>query len=461
MSNVAIILSGGVGQRYGWEKPKQFVKIAGKTILEHTLEIFNSNKNIDEIYIVSHPHYIDFTKQLVEKNHFNKVKKILGGGETRQESSRIGVYAIEKADKVLIHDAVRPFITHRIIDGVIKALDKYGAVDVAIPATDTIIEVENHIIVRIPPRKRFWRGQTPQGFRYEIIKKAHKLAEKEGFKDVTDDCGLVEHYSLSKIFVVVGDELNIKITFPHDIYLADRIFQIKNKIKFENLTKEEITKKLGLLKGKKIVIFGGTSGIGLEIYNIAKEYGAEVFAYSRRNGVDVSNYEDVLKVFEKLGKVDIVINTAGILYRTPIKDESISKIVDQIKVNLIGAFNVVKASIEHMKGIKSIILFTSSSYTRGREYYSPYSASKAGISNMVQALGSELNSIGIKINAISPARTKTPMRLKNFGKEPEETLLDPKTVAYITLISALSDTTGEIIDVRKEDEYILKKLLNY
>ncbi len=449
--NVAIILAGGVGERVGYHKPKQFIKIAGKTILEHTIDTFEKNQNIDAIYVVINPNYRETAELIL--NGFKKVKKILNGGKTRQESSRIGVYAIDSAEKVIIHDAVRPFVNENIINKVINCLDKYCAVDVAIPSTDTIIEInEKRIIERVPKRSKLWLGQTPQGFRYEIIKKAHELAEKENFTEATDDCGLITKYKLCDVYVVKGDPLNIKITFPHDIYLADKIFQIKNLIELENVNKEKIEQKLSNLKNKKVVIFGGTSGIGKEIANLVKKYGGIPYVTSRRKGVDIVNYTQIVDYLKKVGPVDIVINSAGVLYRSPIETEELSKVIEQIEVNLIGAFNVVKASINYLKGDKSIILFTSSSYTRGRAYYTPYSASKAGIVNMVQGLSEELYQKGIKINAISPARTKTPMRFKNFGKEPEDTLLDPKTVAYVTLLTALSDITGQVIDVKKEIE---------
>ena len=457
MKNIALILAGGIGERVGYEKPKQFIKIAGKTVIEHTIDIFEKNKNIDEVYIVVHPNYKDYLEELIKKNKYKKIVGIVNGGKTRRDSSRIGINSINASenDNILIHDSVRLFLDDRIIKDVIGALNHHCAVDVAIPSTDTVIIVDDNKIIDIPNRDKMWLGQTPQGFKYKIIKKAHELSEEDNFTTVTDDCKLVQHYKLCDIYVVKGDQTNIKITYPQDIYLADRIFQIKSKKIISKLSKEEILNKLKKLKGKKIVVIGGTSGIGKEITELSKKFGANVYATSRRTGVDITNYNSVKEFFNKIGKVDIIINTAGILYRSPITTQEIDKIKDQIEINLIGSFNVVKAGIDHIAGIRSIILFTSSSYTRGREFYSPYSASKAGIVNMVQALSDELNDYGIKINAISPERTKTPMRIKNFGYEPDETLLDPKTVAYTTLITALSEINGQIIDVRKKDEKYL------
>jgi len=462
----AIILAGGKGERFGDKKPKQFAKIAGKTIIEHTIDKFEVHPLIDEIYIVVNPYYYDLMVEVIKKNQYTKVKKILYGGATRQESSRIGVYALEDdIKKVLIHDAVRPFIKSNIITDIVEKLDDHLAIDVAIPTADTIIKIDDgHYISEIPDRKYLLRGQTPQGFRRDIIYKAHKLAEREGFEEATDDCSLIIRYNLGKVYVIDGEELNIKVTYSHDVYIADRVFQL-NRLNILDITNtDEIKDTLKKLERKVMVIFGGTSGIGREICTIAKNNGTYAYSFSRKNGVDIRQYNYVKKVLEEVYKkhdgIDFVINTAGVLRMSPIVTAPLEDINEQIEVNLLGSIYISKASIPYLKENKgSITLFTSSSYTRGRENYSPYSASKAGVVNFVQALADEIHDMGIRINAICPERTKTPMRLRNFGIEPEETLLNPKTVAYIALITALSDITGEVIDVRKtREEKMLKKI---
>ncbi len=461
-----IILAGGKGERFGYEKPKQFAKIAGRTIIEHTIEKFEEHPLIDEIYVVVNPHYYDLMIEIVKRNQYRKIKKILYGGDTRQVSSRIGVYALEESiRKVLIHDAVRPFIKTNIITNIIKKLDTYSAVDVAIPTSDTIIKVDDkQYIKEIPDRKYLRRGQTPQGFIRDIIYKAHKLAESEGFENAPDDCTLIARYKLGKIYVIDGDELNIKITYPHDVYIADRVFQLNRLSILDFADIANIKNLLRRLEKKVLVIFGGTSGIGKEISNIGEEEKAFVYPFSRKTGVDVRRYDCVNKalqdVYERHGRIDLVINTAGILKISPLTTASIDDIKEQIEVNLLGSMYITKASMPYLKESRgSITLFTSSSYTRGRENYSPYSASKAGVVNFVQAIADEIHDMGIRINAICPERTKTPMRVKNFGMEPEETLLHPKTVAYVTLITALSNITGQIVDVRKtREEKILRDL---
>ena len=224
MKNYAIILASGTGNRYGAEIPKQFVKIAGKTVFEHTIEVFQKSKYIDSIIVVITPEYRYFAEELLLKNKFDKVIKLLNGGEIRKDSSYIGVNSIEEEDaNVLIHDCARPFVTQKIIKDCVTALKNYNAVNVAIPATDTIITVKDNCIDDIPKRENLMQSQTPQCFRLSLIKKAHELSKNDN--NFTDDCGLIVKYELSKIYTVKGDNQNIKITYASDIYLAEEIIK--------------------------------------------------------------------------------------------------------------------------------------------------------------------------------------------------------------------------------------------
>ena len=232
MKTIAIILASGIGSRLGESIPKQFLKIRGKSILEYSIRVFNNNSQIDEIIIVSHPDYIIKVEEIVKNSNFQKVSKIIPGGSTRQESSSNGINSVlYKNAKVLIHDAVRPFVTDRIINDCIKALNEYKAVNVAIESSDTIIEIDSENCVKnIPQRKFLRRVQTPQGFDLQIIKKAHELASKQENISFTDDCGLVQEFKLTKIKIIQGEESNIKITYPNDIKLAENIIDFCDKI---------------------------------------------------------------------------------------------------------------------------------------------------------------------------------------------------------------------------------------
>ncbi len=446
MKNYGIILASGTGNRYNSEIPKQFVKIAGKTVFEHTIDIFEKADDIDEIIIVITPDYRHFAENLLLKNNYKKIVKLLNGGETRKESSSIAIHSISEDEaNVVIHDCARPFLSQKIIKDCIIALKDYNAVDVAIPSADTIIKVKDNLIENIPERSYLRRGQTPQCFKLSVIKKAHELSKNDN--NFTDDCGLIIKYGLSDVYVVKGDGENIKITYPEDIFMADRLFQIRS-------IEAPSTQHLNNLKDKVIIIFGGTSGIGKCISNLAKEYNAKAFSTSTRTGCDITSFKSVTeylkKVFKETNKIDYVINTAGILKMGKLLDRNIQDIEKDININYIGAINVVKASIEYLQKTQGgILLFTSSSYTRGRALYSTYSSAKAGIVNLSQALAEELISDKIKINVINPERTATPMRFKAFGKEPKNSLLTPEKVAEASLKTLLSELTGQVIDVRR------------
>ena len=446
LKNYGIILASGKGNRYGSDVPKQFVKIAGKTVFEHTIEIFEKCNEIDEIIVVITPEYRHFAEELITKNNFKKITKLLNGGETRKESSSIGINSIgDDEANVLIHDCARPFLSQRILNDCVKALEKYNAIDVAIPSADTIIKVKEDLIENIPERKYLKRGQTPQCFKLSTIKKAHELSKNDS--SFTDDCGLIVKYNLADVYVVEGEGENIKITYPEDIYMADRLFQIRSA---ECPTEQNLED----IKDKVVVVFGGTSGIGECIVNLVKKFGGKAYASSTRTGCNIADYKSVCEylkdVNSKEGKIDFVVNSAGILRMGKLLDRDIDDVKKDIEINYLGAINVSKASIPYLKKTQGGILqFTSSSYTRGRALYSTYSSTKAGIVNLVQALAEELAPDKIRVNVINPERCATPMRYKAFGKEPEESLLPPEKAAEASVKTLLSDLTGQVIDVRR------------
>jgi len=454
MKTVGIILGGGSGQRFGSQTPKQYCKVSGKLVIEHTIEIFERNEKIDETYLVVPKEYFEQTEELVIKNSYHKVKKILIGGSTRQESSKIGIFACDiDVSKVLIHDAVRPFIDDRVINQIIDELDHSEAVDIAIPTSDTIIQVKNGIITDIPERKWLYRGQTPQGFSTAIIKKAHQLADLQGYNSAPDDCSLILRYQLANVTVIDGSESNLKITYPIDLFIADKLFQL-NKIGIPNIKSKEIESSL---QGKVVVVFGGSSGIGKDIVDIANRMGCYAYSFSRANGVDITNIQAVQdsldKVYAKHRSIDHVICTAGIMKRGTIETISIQDIDEQIGVNLVGPLYIAKLSIPYLKkSYGSLTYFSSSSYTRGRSSYVPYSSSKAAIVNMVQGLSEELRYSNIRVNVVCPERTATPLRQRNFGKEDKKSLLSSDYVAISTLKVIASSVTGSIIDIKKIDE---------
>ena len=226
--NIAVVLAGGIGARVGGNLPKQLLPLAdGKTILEHSVDAFEQAECIDEVCIVMHPDYICEAENMLEANNWTKVRHIIPGGKERWESS---VNAIRKYQEVLsadeflkanilLHDAARPFVSQRIITDVCKAFEEHEAVVVAIPSTDTVYEMADGCVARIPNRSTIMRAQTPQAFRLSLIAEAYAV-ETQYIASVqaTDDCGVV-HKNLPNIpiHIVLGEEQNKKITFKEDI----------------------------------------------------------------------------------------------------------------------------------------------------------------------------------------------------------------------------------------------------
>lgn len=226
MKNIALILASGTGERFGLNIPKQFFKLNGKTILEYSIEAFENHDKIDEIILVTNPDFRDMAEEILAKNNYTKLTKLLNGGKTRVESSFLGTKDIPDGVNVLIHDAVRPFVTKEIIDRNIEALESHNAVGTAITSVDTIIQLDDDgFINAIPQRKYLRRVQTPQSFKSELIKKAHQFALKDSSASFTDDCGLILKYDLDKIFIVDGDENNIKITTQADLNVVKNIIK--------------------------------------------------------------------------------------------------------------------------------------------------------------------------------------------------------------------------------------------
>ena len=450
--NIAIILAGGNGLRMGMELPKQFIKVAGKAVLEHTVQTFQKHSLIDEIVIVTHQSFIYLVEDLVLANHWPKVKKILNGGKERYDSSLSAINAcLPQGDVNLIfHDAVRPLVNDRVIGEVILSLEKYEAVDTAVPASDTIIQVEHNrsIIFSIPNRALLRRGQTPQGFRIGTIKKAYDLALQDPKFLATDDCGVISNYLPEvAIYVVAGEEQNFKLTYKQDIFLLDKLFQLKTS----NMSESQ---DLSSLADKVVVVFGGRLGIGAAVVEQCMAQSIKVHSFSRLiNQVDIRSLADVKNALQNVftieGRIDCIVNTAAILSREPLVSMDEEKIDELLDINLKGVINIAIAAYPYLKESKGHLLFyTSSSYTRGRAFYSLYSATKAAVVNFVQAISSEWEGNEIHVNCINPERTKTPMRISNFGAEPDGTLLSAEKVARVSLGVLCSDFSGQVIDVK-------------
>ncbi|WP_243742557.1 bifunctional cytidylyltransferase/SDR family oxidoreductase [Actinorugispora endophytica] len=455
---IAVVLAGGSGQRIGLSTPKQLLKIAGKPILEHTLAIFEEAPEIDEIIVMMNPGFVRDAEAITRKAGFQKVTRILPGGTSRNATTQLALDALEGNDpattKVLFHDAVRPLLSQRIVVDCVRALDEYTAVDVAIPSSDTIIEVDDDTITDVPRRARLRRGQTPQAFRLGTIQNAYAKAWQDPGFEATDDCTVVLRYLPEEpIFVVAGDEHNMKVTQPVDIFIADKLFQLASDSTPE-FGEDDYRERFA---GRTVVVFGGSYGIGAGVAELAERYGARVFCYSRSaTRTHVENPSDVSAALAQAhaatGRIDYVVNTAGVLRIGRLDQTDEATIEDALRVNYLAPIHIAKSAFPYLANTGGqLLLYTSSSYTRGRAEYSLYSSAKAATVNLTQALADEWASDGVRINCINPERTQTPMRTKAFGDEPANSLLSAEKVARTSLDVLLSDLTGHVIDVRRED----------
>jgi len=231
MKVMAIIPAAGLGTRMvpGGKKAsqpsKQFFEINGTPILIHTLRVFARNQQVSHITVALRKNEIDRFSRQLEKDKLAAKVALVEGGEHRQESVANALASLEaaKEDIVLVHDAVRPFVDDEIIGNVVREVEKHGAAIAGLPAVDTIKQVERAadgaIISSTIPRERVVQAQTPQGFRYELIKKAFDSAIADGYIG-TDEASLVERLG-ADVWVVMGSARNIKITTPADLELAE------------------------------------------------------------------------------------------------------------------------------------------------------------------------------------------------------------------------------------------------
>lgn len=222
------ILAGGIGTRMGnVEKPKQFLMIGKKPVIIHTLEKFYINNKFQKIIVLTPSQWVVHTKDLVNK-YFPDTEKIvvINGGATRNETIMEAIkfiednYALDDNTKIITHDAVRPFVTTRIIEENITALDNYAACDTVIDATDTIVEsIDGKIISSIPERKKMFQGQTPQSFHAKRLKELYYSLSKDD-KEILTDAAKIFVIKGELVSMVEGEVFNIKITNPYDLKIA-------------------------------------------------------------------------------------------------------------------------------------------------------------------------------------------------------------------------------------------------
>ena len=222
----AIVPAAGLGLRLKSKVIKPLVAINSKPIIVHTLNRLSSCPSIDEIVVVFNASETSQAKKLIKENNIKKIKDVVAGGDTRTQSVKNGLKCVGDSDFVLIHDGARPFIDQDIVKEAIGAVKKYNAVVVGLPVSSTIkrIDLQSQTVDCTLRRNEMWQIQTPQVFKRDLIVEAYENAED---LDAPDDAFLVERLG-HKVALVLGSNLNIKITTPEDLVLAEAINNINN-----------------------------------------------------------------------------------------------------------------------------------------------------------------------------------------------------------------------------------------
>lgn len=227
--NSAIIFAGGTGSRMNSKVlPKQFLKIYGKPVIIHTLEVFDNCDEIDQIIVVILEGWESYLDNLIKHYHIKKVKKVVAGGETGQQSIFNGLKEIDDNGIVLIHDGVRPFIDCKLIQENIKIAKRDKIAITCVKAKETLVSVENNKVDKILPRNTSYMARAPQSFEVSLLKEAHLKAIKDNNFSFIDSSSIVKHYfpEYNLNIVECGSE-NIKITTQEDFYLAKAMFSLE------------------------------------------------------------------------------------------------------------------------------------------------------------------------------------------------------------------------------------------
>jgi 2-C-methyl-D-erythritol 4-phosphate cytidylyltransferase len=230
MRTVAVVLGGGSGERFGTPLPKQLLPLAGRPMIEHSVAAFERAPGVDAILVVMAARHARQVADLLAAGGYGKLIGVIEGGTTRTGSTLRAIAELGEDDcDVLFHDAARPLVDQQIIAACVTALAGHRAIGVAVPSSDTIIEVSDGVMTAMPRRDTLARCQTPQGFRLSVIRRAYQLAQADprfGDLPATDDCGIVLRYLPDVgVHIVPGSERNMKITYPRDLAIAEAVLR--------------------------------------------------------------------------------------------------------------------------------------------------------------------------------------------------------------------------------------------
>ena len=231
----AVVPAAGCGTRMGNETPKQFLQLGGVPLLVHVLRGFESSRTIAEIVVVVPRDAVTYCQEeLLPRFAFSKISTVTAGGARRQDSVWNGVQAVDgRTTIVVVHDAVRPFVTGTMVEKVVDGARTHGAAIVAIPLHDTVKRAApDGMIDATLDRQGLWSAQTPQAFAVELLREAHRSSQEDGV-EATDDAFLVERVG-HRVSIVNGSPDNIKVTRPEDLVMGEAILAARRNRPFSD-----------------------------------------------------------------------------------------------------------------------------------------------------------------------------------------------------------------------------------
>lgn len=444
----AILLAGGTSTRFG-DGNKLRATIGGVPVIEITARNLLSMSWISEVVVVTGDENI--TKNAPSLS--DPRVRFAAPGDTRNASTWNGLLALDKdktSDYVLIHDGARPFIDHKILERLRAASYEYNALDVCVPAVDTIVMSNpDNTISAIPERRYVYRGQTPQAFDAAMIYMAYEQWNANGRKSFTDDCAVFQAaYPEENIGIVLGAETNIKITTPLDIVIAESFLQQGIVTIPAPLGIEEAFQRT---HESSALVVGGTEGIGEGIATSLTELGYDVSVVSRRTGHDLRDTGAIIEAIRQTGdglKGGLLVLSSGVLKVGDFENLAPDDMELQFEINFMSQVRLLRECAKQglLKDTR-IVCIASSSYTYGRAGTAIYSASKAALVNFCQAINSEEYFKG-RVSVIVPRRVDTKMRRSNFPNEDVGTNAKVNHVVSRFMDALKSGGTPFLIDAR-------------
>mgnify|MGYP002622402574 CR=1 FL=1 len=413
---VAVVLAGGVGQRMGAPVPKQLLKVAGRTILEHSIAVFESVPEIDEIVVLMAPGHLADAEEIVARGGFRKVTAVVEGGASRTESTWRALAAIgDRECDVLLHDAVRPLVGPDVIRACVTALETCTALEVAIPSSDTIVKVttgpDGEVVEDVPDRATLRRTQTPQGFRLSVIREAYRRAFADpGFAErpATDDCGVVLRYLPDvPIRVVPGSEHNLKITHPVDVAIAERLFELTGRaVPPPPDGRDAFT-------GRTAVVFGDGAAIADEL----AACGATVHRYGEARWDDPRAAADALATAaEKSGRIDHVVHVADAPPAGALAALEPGPAAQALGGGCAGALTVARAALPYLRRTRGHLLLCAppADPAAGPGLHA---VTRSAVAALARALAAEWAADGIRVNCVdaSPSAPRTALAVLASG----------------------------------------------